>query len=62
MKGGANAAILIGVVSLAVGVISRLLRQPIGGVEAHAIVEFSQACFLLGIALACGGGACQPKS
>ena len=61
MKNGSGAVIGIGILSLAAGLISRLIKQPIAGIEAHAIVEFAQACFLLAIALAMCAS-CQSKS
>ena len=61
MKGGGGAVLAVGTLSLAVGLISRLMRQPIAGIEAHAIIEFAQACFLLAIALALCSS-CQSKS
>ena len=61
MKNASGAVIGIGVLSLVIGLISRLMKQPIAGVESHAIVEFAQACFLLAIALGLCS-ACQNKS
>ena len=52
MKSGANAVVLVGTLSLVVGIVSRLMKQPVAGIESHAIVDFAQACFLLAIALA----------
>ena len=62
MKGGHGAVLGLGVLSLAVGVVSRLMQQPIAGIEAHAIIEFASACFLLAIALSCCKGSCDTKS
>lgn len=46
--------IIIGIISLLAGVVSRLLLMPIpvpGGLEANALLSFASACFLLSIAL-----------
>lgn len=61
MKGGSGAVIGLGILSLAAGLVSRLMQRPIAGIEAHAIVEFAQACFLLAIALSLCTS-CQSKS
>ena len=45
-----NAALWVGVVSLVLGVGSRLTATPIVGVESYAIVEFAKVCFLLSVA------------
>ena len=45
-----KAALVVGLVSLVVGVISRLTMTPILGIEAQAFLQFTQACFLLTIA------------
>jgi hypothetical protein len=50
MRGIGKLSVVIGILGLVVGVLSRYFREPIQGIEAHAIVSFSQACFLLGIA------------
>lgn len=51
MKAVADIAIVIGVISVVVGIISRWTIAPIMGVEAHAFLEFSAVCLLLAIAL-----------
>ena len=45
--------VAIGIVSLIVGVISRLLVVPIPpmGLEARALLQFANTCFLLSIAV-----------
>ena len=47
----ADAVILIAVASMAVGVISRLLVQPVYGIFARAFLQFAGICLLLAIAL-----------
>ncbi len=49
-----QAAVLVGIVSLAVGVYSRWVFEPILRLQAHAFLGFAQACFLLAIALFVG--------
>ena len=46
--------LLIGVVSLAVGIVSRFMVVPVPplGLEAQALLNFANSCFLLSIALA----------
>ena len=43
-------ALVVGVVSLVLGVGSRLTTTPIVGVESYAIVEFAKVCFVLSVA------------
>lgn len=43
-------AVIVGVISLIVGIISRLTLTPIV-VEAQAFLQFTQACFLFAIAV-----------
>ncbi len=45
--------VAIGIVSIAVGMISRFMRTPIPpmGLEAEACLQFAASCFLLSIAL-----------
>ena len=47
--------IIVGIVSLIAGVISRLTMTPLpiapSGVEASVLLSFANSCFLLGIAL-----------
>ncbi len=57
MKGSGQIALWAGVASLVLGMVSRALVVPIYGIEAHAMVEFAQACFLLAIATSLTGSA-----
>ena len=45
--------VAVGIVSLIIGIVSRLLSVPIPpmGLEARALLEFASACFLLSIAI-----------
>lgn len=43
-------ALIIGMVSLVAGIFSRLFVIPLYGIEAHAVIQFAQTCFLLSIA------------
>ncbi len=52
MKKICEAFIIVAVISLIVGVISRLIVEPIMGVEAQAFLQFTQACLLFAIAIA----------
>jgi hypothetical protein len=52
MKGICEAFIIVAVISLIVGIISRLIVEPILGIEAQAFLQFSQTCLLFAIALA----------
>ena len=52
MKKICEALIVVAAVSLIVGVISRLIVEPIMGIEAQAFLQFTQACLLFAIALA----------
>lgn len=45
-----------GVVAIALAVLSRLLVEPVYGIEAHAIIAFAQACFLMAIGAVLLGG------
>jgi hypothetical protein len=47
-----EAFIVVAAVSLVVGLISRLMVQPILGIEAQAFLQFTQACLLFAIAIA----------
>lgn len=49
-----HVAMAAGAISLVLCVVSRLTMEPIVGVEAHAIIEFTQAALLLAIALYVG--------
>ena len=53
MKTIANIAIVVGVISLVVGIISRITLTPVslvpGGLEAQAILAFTNTCFLVAI-------------
>ena len=51
MKKVADAVIIIGVISIIVGIISRITMRPVSGVFANAFLGFSGVCFLLAIAL-----------
>ncbi len=56
MKAIANAVLLLAVVSLILGIISRFIMTPIpiipgGGAEANIFLQFSNTCLLLTIAL-----------
>lgn len=51
MKKLADVAIIVAVVSVIVGIISRLLVQPIAGIFAGAFLQFAGVCLLLAIAL-----------
>jgi hypothetical protein len=51
MKVVADIAIVVGAISLVVGVVSRWTVAPVMGIEAHALLSFSIACLLLSIAL-----------
>jgi len=51
MKGIVQAVIAVAVVSVVVGVISRIMLVPVRGIQAHAFLEFGQVCLLLAIAL-----------
>jgi hypothetical protein len=52
MKGICDVFIIVAVISLIVGVISRLIVEPILGIEAQAFLQFTQTCLLFAIALA----------
>ena len=55
MKTIASLAIVVGVISLVVGIISRLTLTPVaiipGGLEAQAFLTFANTCFLLAVIL-----------
>ena len=59
MKRGCGVMIGIGVISLALSVLSRIMNYPFIGIESHAMAVFAQACFLLAIALALCCGSCE---
>jgi hypothetical protein len=50
MKKLGQLALLVGFISLIIGMYSRIVIEPIRGIEAHAFLDFTQACFLLAIA------------
>jgi uncharacterized membrane protein YuzA (DUF378 family) len=52
MKGVCEAFIIVAAISLIIGIISRLLVEPIFGIEAQAFLQFTQTCLLFAIALA----------
>lgn len=53
MKTISKIAIVIGIISLAVGIISRIAMAPVGlvpgGLEAEALLAFTNTCFLVAI-------------
>ena len=51
MKKVADILIIVAVVSAVVGIISRLLVQPVLGIFASAFLQFSAICLLLAITL-----------
>jgi len=51
MRKVCEAFIVVAVISLIVGVISRLIVKPILGIEAQAFLQFTQACLLFAIAI-----------
>ncbi len=51
MKKIADGVIAVGVISLIIGIISRLTMKPIAGLFANAMLEFAGVCLLLAIAL-----------
>ncbi|MBL7198470.1 MAG: hypothetical protein ISS47_10285 [Candidatus Omnitrophica bacterium] len=55
MKTVANAALVIGIISMAIGILIRvLMREVILGLAPSSFLEFSVACFLLNIAINTG--------
>jgi len=52
MKNLAVASVVIGIISLVVGIYSRLILEPVYGLEARAFLGFAGVCLLLTIALA----------
>lgn len=52
MRGICELFIIVAVISLIVGIISRLVVKPILGIEAQAFLQFTQTCLLFAIALA----------
>ena len=51
MRKFADLALSIAVVSMVIGIFSRIMVEPIQGIEAHAIFAFAQTCLLLSIAI-----------
>ena len=51
MKKVADIVIGVAVVSVIVGIVSRLTMKPVSGIFANAFLEFSGVCLLLAIAL-----------
>ena len=54
MKAIANIAVVVAVISLVIGIISKLVLKPIalfGGLDASAFLTFTNTCFLLAIVL-----------
>ena len=56
MRQVGQAVLWVGVISLVIGVFSRLTVTPVMGIKAHAFLEFTQACFLFTIAALLGSG------
>lgn len=58
MKAAANVILGIGLISLVVAIISRITMMPVpvvaGGLEASAILQFANTCFLVTIVLMLG--------
>ncbi len=52
MKKVCEVFIVLAVISLIVGVISRLMVKPILDIEAQAFLQFTQTCLLFAIAIA----------
>ncbi|MDP2942950.1 MAG: hypothetical protein Q8O36_05575 [Candidatus Omnitrophota bacterium] len=52
MKNLAVVSIIVGIISLVVGIYSRLIYEPIYGFEARAFLGFTGVCLLFTIALA----------
>ena len=57
MRGLAWLSILVGIVSLIIGIISRAVATPVPiptgtGIEAQAFLQFTNTCFLFAIAMA----------
>ncbi|MDP3786530.1 MAG: hypothetical protein Q8R05_03155 [Candidatus Omnitrophota bacterium] len=52
MKNLAVASIIVGIISLVVGIYSRVIFEPVYGLEAKAFLGFTGACLLFAIALA----------
>ncbi len=52
MKKICEILIIVAVISLVLGVISRLMVEPFFGIEAQAFLQFTQACLLFAIAIA----------
>lgn len=55
MKKGAIAAVVLAIASLAVGIISRVTLSPLnfipGGLEANALLAFTNTCLLFAVVL-----------
>ncbi len=51
MKAIGTAALWVGILSLVVGGVSRILLMPLRGIEAHAFLGLAQACLLVSIAI-----------
>ena len=50
MRQAAQGALVVGLISLVIGIYSRLTVVPIMDIEAQAFLQFTQACFLFTIA------------
>jgi len=55
MKGVANVAIVIGVISLIASIVSKLMMRPVGliagGLDARGLLLFANTCLLIAITL-----------
>lgn len=51
MKKLADVVIIVAVISIVVGIISRITLVPVAGVFANAFLQFAGVCLLLAIAL-----------
>ena len=51
MKTIGHLALLLGMLSLVLGIASKLFVVSIAGMEVHALLQFAQTCFLLAIAV-----------
>ena len=54
MKNVGYLSLLVGLVSLVLGIASKLFVLSIGGMESSVLMQFAQTCFLLTIAISLG--------
>lgn len=54
MRQAGQVAVWVGLASVVVGIVSRLIYTPVIGIEAHAFLDFAQTCFLFAIAVSLG--------